>query len=138
MNDTNCIFCKIVAGEIPCEKVYEDENTFAFLDIKPVNYGHTVVVSKEHYMNALEIPEELFMKMIATAKKIAHTFKSALNVGDFNIAMNNGSHAGQTVFHAHIHVIPRVEGDGFVMWHGKRDYEGTEMHDTAEKIKNTF
>lgn len=138
MNDTNCIFCKIVRGELPCQKVYEDADTFGFLDIKPVNYGHTVIVPKEHYGNALEAPEETLTKMIRSAKKVAHAFKSGLGVTDFNIAMNNGSHAGQTVFHAHLHVIPRVEGDGFAMWHGKRDYEGDEMKETAEKIKNAL
>lgn len=138
MKDTNCLFCKIIAGETPCEKVYEDADTMAFLDIKPVNFGHTLIVPKDHYMNALEVPEELFMKMIASAKKVAHTFKNGIGVDDFNIAMNNGSHAGQMVFHAHIHVIPRVEGDGFQLWHGKRDYEGTEMHDTAEKLKKAL
>jgi histidine triad (HIT) family protein len=136
MND--CLFCKIIAGEIPCEKVYEDEHTLAFLDIKPVNFGHTLVVPKEHYLNALDVPEAVFMQMISTAKKVGHTFKKGLGVDDFNIAMNNGTNAGQMVFHAHLHVIPRVAGDGFAMWHGKRGYEGTESHDTAEKLKNAL
>ena len=76
------------------------------------------MISKDHYKNSLEVPEELFMKMMRTVKKIAHTFEGALGYKDFNIGMNNGAASGQTVFHAHIHVMPRREGDGYKLWHG--------------------
>jgi histidine triad (HIT) family protein len=137
MNDTNCLFCKVVAGEVPATKVYEDENTLAFLDIKPVNPGHTLVIPKSHYVNIFEVPEEMTTKMMQTIKKIAHGIKDGLGVENMNITMNNGLHSGQTVFHAHIHLIPRHEGDGYKMWQG-REYEDGEKEIVADKIKKAL
>ncbi len=137
MKDTNCLFCKIVVGEIPAEKVYEDADTLAFLDIKPVNPGHTLVIPKEHYENILTAPEDVLMKMMATVKKVAHAFKDGLGVDDFNLAMNNGPHAGQVVFHAHLHVMPRHAGDGYELWHGRPYAEG-EMKEYAQKLKKAL
>ena len=137
MKDTNCLFCKIVAGEIPAEKVYEDADTLAFLDIKPVNPGHTLVIPKDHYENVFEAPEEVWGKVMQSVKKVAHAMKNGLPVDDLNIAMNNGKHAGQVIFHAHVHVIPRYEGDGFELWHGK-DYAEGQSKIIAEKIKNAL
>jgi histidine triad (HIT) family protein len=137
MKDTNCLFCKIVAGEIPCEKVYEDENTLAFLDIKPVNPGHTLIVPKEHYENVFEAPEEVWGHVMQTVKKVSHAIKDGLPVADLNIAMNNGKHAGQVIFHAHVHVMPRYENDGFELWHGK-DYAEGQAKVIAEKIKKVL
>ena len=135
MND--CLFCKIINGDIPCEKVYDDENTFAFLDIKPVNPGHTLVVPKAHYTNAIEAPEEVMIQMMRTVKKVSHMLKEGLGVQDFNLAMNNGAHAGQVIFHAHIHIIPRHKGDGYELWHGK-EYPPGEMEKIGAKIKNAL
>ena len=138
MKDTNCLFCKIAAGEIPCEKVYEDADTFAFLDIKPVNPGHLLVIPKEHYANIFEVPNELVTKMMETMKKMAHALKDGLGVEDGNIIMNNGAHAGQTVFHAHMHFIPRHEGDGKNnIWSGKA-YEQGEADTIVTKIKTAL
>ena len=133
----SCLFCKIVRGEIPAEKVYEDADTFAFLDIKPVNPGHTLVVPKEHYANIFEVPDALVTKMIATVKKIAHGVRDGLGVQDINIAMNNGEHSGQTVFHAHMHVIPRHEGDGHLPWKGT-PYKENEADLIAQKIQKAL
>lgn len=135
MND--CLFCKIIAGEIPCEKVYEDETTFAFLDIKPVNPGHTLVIPKAHYVNTLEAPEEVMTQVMKTVKKIAHGLEKGLGVSDFNLAMNNGVRAGQVIFHAHMHVIPRHEGDGYELWKGK-EYPEREMQNIGEQIKKAL
>ena len=133
----NCIFCKIVAGLIPAEKIYEDTETLAFLDIKPVNKGHTLVIPKVHYQDTLDVPEELFMKMMATVKKIGHAFKDGLGVTNFNIGMNNGPAAGQVVFHAHIHVMPRHVGDGFELWKGT-DYAPEEIQKIGSQLKNAL
>lgn len=135
MND--CIFCKIVAGQIPCEKVYEDENTLAFLDIMPINEGHTLVIPKSHYVNTLETPENIMMQVMATVKKVAHAIEKGLGITDFNIAMNNGAKAGQVVFHAHMHIMPRHEGDGYKLWQGK-SYENGKMQEIATKLKNAL
>ncbi len=134
----NCIFCKIIAGQIPANKIYEDEDTFAMLDINPVNPGHTLVISKEHYVNIFEVPDALITKMISTVKKVAHAIKDSMSIENGNIIMNNGKDAGQTVFHAHIHFIPRNAGDGHKdLWHGKPYGEG-EAQEIIEKIKKAL
>ncbi|MFA6258847.1 MAG: HIT family protein [Candidatus Paceibacterota bacterium] len=133
MND--CIFCKIISEEIPCIKIYEDEKILAFLDIKPVNIGHTLIIPKEHYKNIYETPEEILKEMISVSKRISVALKSALNADGINITMNNEPSAGQVVFHSHIHIIPRIKDDGFLPWYGKRDYRNGEKEETAEKIK---
>jgi histidine triad (HIT) family protein len=133
----NCIFCKIIEGEIPCTKVYEDADTLAFLDINPINPGHTLIIPKEHYMNIFETPEEVLTKMMQTIKKVAHGISAGLGITDMNIGMNNGAISGQTVFHSHIHLMPRHEGDGYTLWHGQ-PYHNGEAETTAEKIKNAL
>ena len=133
----DCIFCKIIAGEIPTIKIYEDEYTLAFLDILPVNPGHTLVIPKVHYENIFLTPEETLTHMMRTIKKVAHGIQDGLSIKDMNIGMNNGVYSGQTVFHAHIHLMPRKKDDGYQLWHGKK-YETGEAEDIAEKIKNAL
>lgn len=135
--NTDCLFCKIVAGEVPVEKVYEDEDILAFLDIKPINPGHTLIIPKEHYENIFDAPEAVFEKMATGTKKMALALKIGLNADNINIGMNNGPFAGQLVPHAHIHVMPRHEGDGYEAWHGKHYQEGV-MKEIADKIKNAL
>ena len=130
---TSCIFCNIIKGEIPCTKVYEDTEVFAFLDIKPVNPGHTLVIPKKHFENIHETPDELLGKMTIVAKKIADAILK-LGAKGINIGMNNGAVAGQSVFHAHMHVMPRYGKDSFSLWVGK-EYDGNEREEVAEKIK---
>lgn len=131
----SCIFCKIINGEIPSTKVYEDDTVFAFLDIHPVNIGHTLVIPKEHHANLYDLPDALLEKTSIVVKKIAIAIKNGLATDGINIAMNNDGAAGQVVEHAHIHVIPRYSNDGFQMWHGKRGYEPGETETVSEKIK---
>lgn len=105
------IFEKIINGEIPSFKVYEDEETFSFLDINPANYGHTLVIPKKPYKNIYELPEDLAGKLFQSVQKIAIAVKKAVEADGINIVMNNESSAGQIVFHAHIHIIPRFKDD---------------------------
>lgn len=133
----DCIFCKIVKGEIPCAKVYEDDNVLAFLDIAPVNIGHTLVISKEHFKDIHEVPESLVGDMMRVVKKISAALRS-LPADGVNVIMNNEGAAGQIIFHAHIHVIPRLKNDGFELWHGKRIYKDGEKEETAKKIIEAF
>ena len=133
----DCIFCKIVAGEIPATKVYEDEHTFAFLDIAPINPGHTLVIPKKHTENIFVAPEETLLQMMSTVKKMAHAIQEGLGTTDMNLGMNNGAQSGQTVFHAHIHMMPRKTADGYKLWHGGKYEPGQEI-DTAEKIKKAL
>ena len=123
-----CIFCKIIKGEIPCAKIYEDDNFLAFLDIEPRNKGHTLIIPKEHYHHFLDIPDKLMKEYSLVIKKIA---KAINNMCDFvNIVMY-----GTDVPHAHIHVIPRFKGDGLHFWPGKK-YEEGEMKEYQKKIKS--
>lgn len=129
----DCIFCKIVKGELPTTKVYEDTDILAFLDIAPINVGHSLVIPKAHYPNIYKTPENLLAKMMIVAKKISHALET-ISPDGVNIAMNNKKAAGQVVFHSHIHIIPRQEGDGFKLWEGKRNYSPGEKEDVAKKI----
>ncbi|MCE9643773.1 HIT family protein [Candidatus Parcubacteria bacterium] len=115
--DTDCIFCKILTGDIPSLKVYEDESTYAFLDIHPVNTGHILVIPKRHSRNILDISDEDLASLTATAKKAAQALISTGAEG-VNIITNNEKPAGQVVFHTHWHIVPRYEGDGFTHWRG--------------------
>src|SRR5680860_576806 len=107
----SCIFCKIIAGEAPCYKVYEDEHVLAFLDINPVNPGHTLVVSKKHFSNIEEADDETLCQVIKAIKKIGFSLKKNLAVPGYNVQANNDPAAGQVVAHLHFHVTPRYLDD---------------------------
>jgi histidine triad (HIT) family protein len=107
------VFERIIAREIPADIVYEDEETLAFLDIAPNNPGHTLVVPKEYSRNIFDISEESWLAVMRTAHKLAPAIMKAVGADGINIAMNNEAAAGQIVFHTHVHLIPRYEGDGF-------------------------
>lgn len=126
----NCVFCKIVRGELPSHKVYEDEKSLAFLDIHPVNPGHTLVIPKaENTKNIFDVSPEDWVSTTEAARKVAHILEKALGPAGVNIMMNNRSDAGQMIFHPHIHVIPRYKGDGLKQWH-----HGTYQEGEAEAI----
>lgn len=131
MND--CIFCKIVRKEIPAQIVYENGKTIAFLDIKPVNPGHALIVPKEHYPDFASTPDDQLGDIAAVARKVAKAAVKALGADGFNIGVNNGRAAGQLVDHMHLHVMPRFAGDGHELWHGKA-YEPGEAEKVAAEI----
>lgn len=133
----NCIFCKIIKGEIPSYKVYEDENVLAFLDIAPVNYGHTLIIPKKHYSNLEEISEEELCKVISVVKKVGKAMKDKLGVAGYNVGVNNDPVAGQIVPHVHFHVMPRNEKDGLKLWPGGK-YKDGEAEEVLKKIKGTL
>lgn len=126
----DCIFCKIVSGEVPAYKVYEDENILAFLDTNPVSRGHTLVIPKEHVENIHEASEMDFMW--EGIKKVADGIKDAFDPEGINIAQNNGEKAGQEVFHLHFHVTPIYDGDEI-----KLEYDRSELKD-GESISNNL
>jgi histidine triad (HIT) family protein len=130
----NCIFCKIIKGEIPAAKVYENNEIIAFLDIMPINPGHTLVVSKKHYEDLLSTPDEILCQMILKTKLIAKAVISAMKVEGFNLGINNGKVAGQIIPHLHFHIMPRYEGDGRKLWLGKKS-DPKELTKIAKKIK---
>lgn len=131
----DCVFCKIIAGEIPVAKVYEDADTFAFLDAQPVHPGHTLVLPKAHYKNVFDIPEQDWLAVMRTVRILAPRIKAATNAGGINIILNNEAPAHQEVFHSHTHLIPRYEGDGLESWHGGA-YDEAVAKELAEKISN--
>ncbi|MBU0472418.1 MAG: HIT family protein, partial [Nanoarchaeota archaeon] len=116
MQDDDCLFCKIVKGEISSAKVYEDDEFFAFLDIKPVNKGHTLVVPKHHCRNLLDFPKAEETDLMEFLKKVANAVVKAVGADGFNLGMNNEAAAGQVIFHAHFHIIPRFKNDNLGSW----------------------
>lgn len=133
----NCIFCKIVKGEIPSFKVYEDEHSLAFLDIHPKNQGQTLVIPKEHSENIYALSDEIMARLSLVVKKVAVAVKNGLNADGINILMNNEETAGQIIFHTHIHVVPRFRNDNFD--HGPHiEYKPGEAEIVAEKIKSSL
>ena len=111
MASDNCIFCKIVRGEAPAAKVYEDEHTLALMDIFPVTDGHTLVITKDHAENLFEASSEALQGVAATAKRVAHALKDTLAPDGLMVFQLNGAAAGQTVFHYHMHLMPRADGE---------------------------
>jgi histidine triad (HIT) family protein len=111
---SDCVFCKIINGEIPSVKVYENEHVYAFLDISPVTKGHTLVIPKVHKENVYELSEDEAANLFKEVPKIANAIKKSFDPIGLNTINNNGEHAGQSVFHFHMHLIPRYgKGDGF-------------------------
>lgn len=108
----DCLFCKIAAGQIPSCTIYEDSHFRVFLDINPATKGHCLIVPKEHFANIYELDAETASKVFTLATLIARVLKKALNCDGLNIIQNNGTIAGQTIFHFHMHLVPRYEGDG--------------------------
>ena len=108
----DCVFCKIIQGQIPCYKVFEDKETVAFLDIKPHAPGHTVVIPKKHGVTAFDFSEKEFAAIVVAARKTAQLLREKLSPDGFNIGWNQGTAAGQVVSHLHVHIFPRFLGDG--------------------------
>jgi histidine triad (HIT) family protein len=131
---TDCIFCKIIAGEIPADKIYEDDKVMAFMDIRPVSRGHALVVPKVHAADIVETDDGAAADAILQAKKIASSIQHALNADGFTISTNRGEAAGQTVFHLHFHIIPRYSKDGLQPWPHK-EIEPKTRQEIAEQIK---
>ncbi len=139
MSRTNCIFCKIVSGLTPSVRVLETERMLAFLDVVPVHFGHTLVIPKSHYENFLDLPDDLWLEMNQVSRKVAKALLQVLKAQGFNLAMNNFEAAGQIVFHAHIHVIPRYLGDGLhLIPQEKKKYRGEEMAQIGRQLSSAL
>lgn len=117
MRDENCIFCKLANGDIPTATLYEDDDFRVILDAGPAAKGHALIIPKEHYANLYELSDELAAKVLVLAKKMITKLADILGCDGYNIVQNNGEAAGQTVFHFHLHMIPRYKDDGVgVTW----------------------
>lgn len=133
----DCIFCRIVAGEIPAERVYEDGETIAFLDIAPTRPGHVLVLPKKHVPNLEAIDGETLCAVIGVVKKIGAAVKVGLRRSGYNVVVNNDPIAGQVIPHLHFHVIPREAGDGLKPW-PQGAYGPGEAESLAERLKRAL
>lgn len=137
MRDANCIFCKIIAGEIPSNTIYEDDEFKVILDLAPAAKGHALILPKEHYADIYEIDEEVAGKAMKLAKKLAIHMTEVLGCDGFNILQNNHEVAGQTVFHFHMHLIPRykeAKNNDILKW-SEETFSSDEMAEIKEALK---
>ena len=138
MGVDNCIFCKIIAGQIPAIKIYEDEFVLSFLDIGPISDGHTLVIPKQHFERLHDCPSELLGQIGSRLGKIAKAVALAMNAEGYNVLCNTGRAAGQLVEHLHFHIIPRNAGDGvFDRW-PSYEYEQGKIEELADKIRKSL
>lgn len=138
---SDCIFCKIINGEIPSAKVFENEHVLAFLDISQVSKGHTLVIPKVHKANVFELTPEIAQHIFEAVPAIANSIKKEFNPIGLNLLQNNGEHAGQSVFHFHLHLIPRYgKGDGFgIVWKShENQYSGEDLKQIASTISQSI
>lgn len=130
-----CVFCEIVKGNIPSYKVYEDDVCIAILDISQATIGHTLVIPKKHFKNIFELDEETAMKLFKVVTNLSKKISKALNVDNMNILNNNGTLAGQSVDHFHIHIIPRYEKDNLEIKFSSNKLSPEEFNNLLNKIK---
>jgi histidine triad (HIT) family protein len=128
-----CIFCQIIAGEAPAHKVYEDEHVLAFMDAFPVTDGHTLVVTKDHAANIFEASPEALLVVMATAKRVAHAIHQVMQPAGLMVFQLNGAAAGQTVFHYHMHLLPRADGEPLAL-HGRVSGDPERLRSQAERF----
>ena len=138
MSADDCVFCKMVAGQIPFTKIFEDDVVLAFLDIGPISDGHTLVIPKQHFEKLHDCPAELLGRIFSHLGRIAGAVTSAMNSEGYNVLCNNGRAAGQLVEHLHFHIIPRNTGDGvFDRWPSYK-YEDGKIEGVADKIRENL
>lgn len=130
-----CIFCNIRDRKAEAEIIFEDEHILAFLDIQPVNYGHTLVIPKKHYDNFLTVPKDELRKLIHATQFLAGIVKRSLNAEGFNVISNNGYSAGQSVFHFHFHIIPRFNND-FALKPAVKTYSSGSLLEYGNNIRS--
>ncbi len=136
--DADCLFCKIIAGEIPCFKLFENDETLALMDINPANEGHALVIPKEHSRDVYTVSDAAIAATVATAKKIAAAVDKTLNLDGLTLLQCNGPAAAQSVFHFHMHVLPRREGDELKLNWGLRPGDMDAIGALAERIRGNL
>lgn len=137
MRDDNCIFCKIIAGEIPSRTIYEDDDFKVILDAGPASRGHALILPKEHAADLFALPDETAAKVLPLAKKVAAHMVEVLGCDGINVLQNNGEAAGQTVHHFHVHLIPRYENEqnkSLLTW-GRADISDEEMDEIMQSLR---
>lgn len=134
MKKDDCIFCKLANGDIPTNSIYEDEDFKVILDAAPATRGHCLILPKEHFSDLLEADEAVLAKVLPIARKIAKRQKDVLKADGVNILQNNGSEAGQTVFHLHIHIVPRYEGEKEILTWGHQEFSEEETKEIQKAL----
>ncbi|MCX8151010.1 MAG: HIT family protein [Candidatus Bathyarchaeota archaeon] len=132
----NCIFCQIVQKKLPSSNVYEDDKVLAFMDIRPVNEGHTLVIPKQHYEGILDIPEELNAYVNKIVKRIAVAVQKATHADGLSIIQQNGKAANQDIFHLHVHIIPKFEGRNTPRFRDLSEVRREQLDQITSKIKS--
>lgn len=135
MSQSDCIFCKIIRGEIPCAQLYADEHVISFMDIGPVNRGHALVLPKAHYATLFDMPPALGEHIVAATQRVGTAIMDATGAKGLNVLQNNFATAGQMVFHVHWHLIPRFADDGLTLWPQGQYGSQDEMLALAEVIR---
>ena len=134
----SCIFCKIVSKKAPVSKIYEDKNAVAFLDIRPLNLGHTLVITKDHYEDIFDIPDKDLAAIHEVAKKISPAIRETTNADGISIIQQNGKAAGQDIFHIHIHVVPRFLGQKLKSFSDLAEVDRPILDELAQKIRQNL
>jgi histidine triad (HIT) family protein len=135
MSDDDCLFCQIVDGDIPAHTVYEDEQTYAFLDINPVSTGHLLVIPKQHAEQITDLDTATTQALFATVRDVAGAVEDGLDPDGMNLLQNNGEAAGQAVDHVHVHIIPRYPDDGFAFTFDGGDLDDSAAEDVLDRIR---
>jgi histidine triad (HIT) family protein len=133
----DCIFCRIVSGEMPCFKVCEDDATLTFMDLFPVAPGHTLVITREHFSDIFEVKGKVLAAMAAASLRVAHAIRETLDPDGLGVFQLNRAAAGQTVFHYHMHLIPRNRGEAFAL-HSRIRGDDDALRATAERIASAL
>jgi histidine triad (HIT) family protein len=134
--DESCIFCKIARKQATASIVYEDEIVLAFLDIRPLNEGHTLIIPKQHYIDIFDTPDELISKVYTIAKQVSSAVKKTTNSDGITFIQQNGKAAGQDIFHIHVHVVPRFEGQKLPGFSSLKEIERAKLEEMSKKIKH--
>lgn len=138
MREADCIFCKIANGEIPSSTIYEDQDFRVILDLGPASRGHALILPKEHFKDVCELDEAIAARILPLGARIGTAMKKSLGCAGFNLVQNNGEAAGQTVFHFHVHVIPRYEGGPSIVTWKPGSASPEELQETAKKIQSAL
>ena len=133
--DETCIFCKIVSKQAPASVIYEDDMIMAFLDIRPLNMGHTLVIPKAHYVDIFDVPDENLCGVHKVSKQISSAVKKATNSDGISVIQQSGKAAGQDIFHLHVHVVPRFAGQKLPRFGDLKQVERVELDDMAKKVR---
>jgi histidine triad (HIT) family protein len=132
---TDCIFCKIISKKIPSEILYENDKVISVLDINPIHFGHALILPKQHCRDFLDLPDETYHSILQAAKIVTHALVESLKLEGYNLFSNNGTIAGQSVFHFHLHITPRYRNDNIRFVLNLKEYSGGDMKKYGTMIR---